>query len=289
MTPKWRTNHPQSKPKVNQVANQARRTRQHRKKATITNPNISMVIRDDSVCQILCFVRLDAGDDEHADKESHSPSKKAKGKPGRKPGQTTKGAASKDHDQEVDHDHGKSSPRGFCRQTSMGASLEMQDESDASASTGKKSNARKGHASGSSKKSSGNAENDDDSMDEDLDLSEGETPSSGKKTAASTKKGPTKRSAPSSGQKTGAKTGKKRSADDEPFEDRTNDDESIDDEDNSDDGQCRAFSHHLSHSFVFFFTDGPPAKQQKRGRAGNKAPSSGSKGNSRAAKKTKTS
>ena len=50
---------------------------------------------------------LDAGDDEHADKESHSPSKKAKGKPGRKPGQTTKAAASKDHDQEVDQDHGK--------------------------------------------------------------------------------------------------------------------------------------------------------------------------------------
>jgi len=59
---------------------------------------------------------------------------------------------------------------------------------------------------------------------------------------------------------------KKRSAEDEPFDDRTNENDSAEAEFNSED-------------------DGPPAKQAKKG---GKAPSSASKNNNRAAKKTKT-
>jgi len=141
----------------------------------------------------------------------------------------------------------------------------MKDENDTATSDKKNSTGRKGKASGPSKKQSENDENDDPAKD-DLNLSEGEDSADDKPTSTTTKKGPTKRSAPSSDKKTGATTGKKRSAEDEPFEDRTNANDSAEAEFNSED-------------------DGPPAKQAKKGA---KAPSSASKTNNRPAKKTKT-
>jgi len=111
----------------------------------------------------------------------------------------------------------------------------MKDESDTATSDKKNSTGRKGKASGVSKKKSENTENADPAKD-DLNLSEGEDSADDKQDNTTTKKGPTKRTAPSSNKKTGATTGKKRSAEDEPFEDRTNDDDSAEAEYNSEDG-----------------------------------------------------
>jgi len=116
--------------------------------------------------------------------------------------------------------------------------LEMKDESDTATSDKKNSTGRKGKANGASKKkpeNTENAENDDPAKD-DLNLSEGEDSADDKQDNTTTKKGPTKRAAPSSNKKTGTTTGKKRSAEDEPFEDRTNDNDSAEAEYNSEDG-----------------------------------------------------
>jgi hypothetical protein len=112
----------------------------------------------------------------------------------------------------------------------------MKDETDTTTSDKKNSTGRKGKASGTSKKQSENVENDDPAKD-DLNLSEGEDSADDKQGSATTKKGPTKRSASSSGKKAGTTTGKKRSAEDEPFDDRTNDHDSAEAEFNSEDGQ----------------------------------------------------
>jgi len=135
----------------------------------------------------------------------------------------------------------------------------MKDENDPATSDKKKTTGRKGKAGGASKKTSEN----DDPANNDLNLSEGDDSADDKQV----KKGPTKRSAPSSDKKTGTTNSKKRSAEDGPFEDRTNDNDSAEAEYNSED-------------------DGPPAKQPKKGRSGDKA--SASHGNTRSAKKTKT-
>ncbi len=114
---------------------------------------------------------------------------------------------------------------------SLKSCLEMKDESDAAISDKKTTVGRKGRTAGATKKRSENA----DSATDDLNLSEGED-SADDKENTTTKKGPTKRSAPSSDKKTGATTGKKRSAEDEPFDDRTNADDSAEAENNSEDG-----------------------------------------------------
>jgi hypothetical protein len=111
----------------------------------------------------------------------------------------------------------------------------MKDESDATISDKKTSTGRKGKTNDVTKKQSENAENTDPTND-DLNLSEGEDSADDKQDNTTTKKGPTKRSAPSSDKKIGATTGKKRSAEDEPFEDRTNADDSAEAEYNSEDG-----------------------------------------------------
>lgn len=46
------------------------------------------------------------GDDDNAENEDASPSKKTKGRPGRKPAQKSKATESKDNDQEMDRDFG---------------------------------------------------------------------------------------------------------------------------------------------------------------------------------------
>jgi hypothetical protein len=154
--------------------------------------------------------------------------------------------------------------------------IEMNDESDTATSDKKKPTGRKGKATGASKKQS---ENDDPAKD-DLHLSEGEDSADDKHHDGTAKKGSNKRSASSPDKK----NGKKRSAEDEPFEDRTNDDESA--EYNSEEGQFIIYF--FNHSINPIFLDGSLAKQSKKGRSGDKAPSSASKGNTRAAKKTKT-
>jgi hypothetical protein len=115
----------------------------------------------------------------------------------------------------------------------------MKDESETPASDKKNTTGRKGKSPGSSKKQTEKTEKseNDDPAKHDLSLSEGEDSADDKQNDATTKKGPTKRSAPSSDKKTGATTGKKRSAEDEPFEDRTNDNNTAEAEFNSEDGQ----------------------------------------------------
>jgi hypothetical protein len=99
----------------------------------------------------------------------------------------------------------------------------MKDESEAPASDKKTTTGRKGKSPGSSKKQTGKNEKSENSdpAKNNVDLSEDEESADDKPNDATTKKGPTKRSAPSSDNKTGTTTGKKRSAEDEPFDDRT--------------------------------------------------------------------
>ena len=141
---------------------------------------------------------------------------------------------------------------------------------------------------GSSKKQTGKTEKseNDDSNKDNLNLSEGEDSADDKQTDATTKKGATKRSAPSSDKKTGATTGKKRSADDEPFEDRTNDDDSADADFNSEDGQSINIDYFVSISQFTFYLKmvhqlNKPEKVLKLHRQPTKT-------TGRAAKKTKT-
>ncbi|CAF1568609.1 unnamed protein product, partial [Adineta steineri] len=104
------------------------------------------------------------------------------------------------------------------------------------------------------------------STNDDLKLSEDEEEIANDKSKTTTKKGPTKRSAPASGKKTTISSTKKKGQTDEPFEDRTNDEEI---ENNTDE-------------------DVTPAKQPKKGRSADKAPTSTSKtAANRSGKKTK--
>jgi hypothetical protein len=52
------------------------------------------------------LIILATGDD-NTENEDQSPTKKAKGKPGRKPGQTNKNTKNKDTDQEAENETGK--------------------------------------------------------------------------------------------------------------------------------------------------------------------------------------
>jgi hypothetical protein len=119
----------------------------------------------------------------------------------------------------------------------------MKDENDPATSDKKKPTGRKGKAGGASKKTSEN----DDPANEDLNLSEGEDSADDKQV----KKGPTKRSAPSSDKKTGTTNSKKRSAEDGPFEDRTNDNDSAEAEYNSEDGESLHTIFNPLHSSLY--------------------------------------
>ena len=59
-----------------------------------------------SVIDILYRIFSATGDDNNTENEGESPTKKAKGKPGRKPGQTNKNASKKDKNQESNSETG---------------------------------------------------------------------------------------------------------------------------------------------------------------------------------------
>ncbi len=82
---------------------------------------------------------------------------------------------------------------------------------------------RKAKGPGSSKKQAASIENEEIPINDELKLSEDDEATDEKTKGATAKKGPAKRSAPASGKKPAVTSTKKKSQNDEPFEDRTND------------------------------------------------------------------
>jgi hypothetical protein len=230
-----KVHHQRKKPKANQVVKPLKQKKLHQRKILIKKLKMILVSNTDGYQVIYYYICLATGDEDNTGNEDASPSKKTKGKPGRKQDKKTKTTEKKDHDQEIEYDYGNHQLFLFRFKCSQ-LCLEMKDESDAAVSDKKTPIGRKGKATSTTKKGSENDENAD-PIDENLNLSEDEDSADDtKENTTTTKKGPTKRSAPSSDKKTGATTGKKRSAEDDPFDDRTNADESAEAENMSEDG-----------------------------------------------------
>jgi hypothetical protein len=101
-----KVNHQRKKRKANQVVKPVKQIKQHQKKIQIKKLKMTLVSNADgyqAICHEIC---LATGDDDNTGNEDASPSKKAKGKPGRKQGQKNKTTEKKDNDQEIDYDYG---------------------------------------------------------------------------------------------------------------------------------------------------------------------------------------
>ncbi len=96
---KTKLHHQVKRLKVNRVVNQVKKP-----KIIIKKPKMKLVIIIIHLESIFFhFIFSGTGEDDNAENEGESPTKKAKGKPGRKPGQTNKNTANKDTDQEVEN------------------------------------------------------------------------------------------------------------------------------------------------------------------------------------------
>jgi len=98
---KAKLHHLARKLKVDQVVNQVKKAR-----IIIKKPKMKLVMIIIHLKSIFHLIFLGTGEDDNAEDEGESPTKKAKGKPGRKPGQTHKTASKKDTDQEAENENG---------------------------------------------------------------------------------------------------------------------------------------------------------------------------------------
>jgi hypothetical protein len=105
---KMKVNRQLKKLKLNLVVNLVKQIKLHQKKILIKKLKMKLVkIKEKKTDNCIFISIILATGDDNTENEGQSPTKKAKGKPGRKPGQTNKTTKNKDTDQEIENDTGK--------------------------------------------------------------------------------------------------------------------------------------------------------------------------------------